>query len=40
MRKLVINMKRKVKYAVMQYVPNYERDERINVAVILHSVHD
>ena len=33
-------MKRKVKYAIMQYIPNYERDERINVAVILHSPQD
>ena len=33
-------MKRIVKYALMQYVPNYERDERINIAVILHSKSD
>ncbi len=33
-------MKREVKYALMQYVPSYERDERINVAVILHSPGD
>lgn len=33
-------MKRNVKYAIMQYVPSFERDERINVAVILHSVED
>jgi len=33
-------MKRRVKFAVMQYVPNYERDEKINVAVILHSPLD
>ena len=36
----MINMKRNVKYAIMQYVPSFERDERINVAVILHSVED
>jgi hypothetical protein len=33
-------MKRKVKYALMQYVPSFERDERINVAVLLHSTSD
>lgn len=33
-------MKRNVKYALMQYVPSFERDERINVAVILHSTSD
>ncbi len=33
-------MKRNVKYALMQYVPNFERDERINIAVILHSTSD
>ena len=33
-------MKRNVKYAIMKYVPNYERDERINVAVVLHSPED
>ena len=33
-------MKRNVKYAIMQYVPSFERDERINVAVILHSIED
>lgn len=33
-------MKRNVKFAIMKYVPNYERDERINVAVVLHSPED
>ncbi len=33
-------MKRMVKFAVLQYVPNYERDEKINVAVVLHSPQD
>lgn len=33
-------MERKVKFAVLQYIPNYERDEKINVAVILHSPED
>lgn len=33
-------MERRVKYAIMQYVPNSERDERINVAVTLHSPED
>lgn len=33
-------MKRSVKFAIMKYVPNYERDERINIAVILHSPKD
>ena len=29
-------MKNKVKYAVLKYVPNLERNERINVAIVLH----
>ena len=29
-------MKRKVKYAVLKYVPNIERNERINIAIVLH----
>ena len=29
-------MKRRVKYAVLKYVPNIERNEKINVAVVLH----
>lgn len=29
-------MKRKVKFAILQYVPNYDRDEKINVGVVLH----
>lgn len=29
-------MKKNVEFAIMQYIPNYERDEKINVAVILH----
>lgn len=33
-------MERKVKFAILQYIPNYERDEKINVAVILHSPED
>ena len=33
-------MKRNVKFAIMKYVPNYERGERINVAVVLHSPED
>lgn len=33
-------MKRNVKFAIMKYVPDYERDERINVAVVLHSPED
>lgn len=33
-------MERKVKFAVLQYIPDYERDEKINVAVILHSPLD
>lgn len=33
-------MKRNVKFAIMKYVPNYDRDERINVAVVLHSPED
>ena len=33
-------MKKLVKFAVMQYIPSYERDEKINVGVILHSKFD
>ncbi len=33
-------MIRNVKFAIMKYVPNYERDERMNVAVVLHSPED
>lgn len=29
-------MNNKVKYAVLKYVPNLERNERINVAIVLH----
>ena len=29
-------MKTRVKYAVLKYVPNLERNERINIAVVLH----
>lgn len=29
-------MKFRVKYAILKYVPNIERNEKINVAVILH----
>ena len=29
-------MKTKVKYAVLKYVPNLERNERINIAIVLH----
>ena len=33
-------MKSKVKYAILKYVPNLERNEKINVAVTLHSPVD
>ena len=33
-------MERKVKFALLQYIPNNDRDERINVAVVLHSPQD
>lgn len=33
-------MKRAVKFAILKYVPNEERDEKINVAVVLHSPQD
>lgn len=33
-------MKRKVKYAIMEYVPSVERGEKMNVAVMLHSPSD
>ena len=33
-------MKRNVKFAIMKYIPNFERDEKINVAVMLHSQED
>lgn len=33
-------MKRTVKFAILKYVPNEERDEKINVAVVLHSPQD
>lgn len=29
-------MKNKVKYAILKYVPNIERNERINIAIVLH----
>lgn len=29
-------MKKNVRFAIMQYVPSFERDEKLNVAVILH----
>ena len=29
-------MKTRVKYAILKYVPNIERNERINIAVTLH----
>lgn len=31
-----MEMKNKMKYAILKYVPNLERNERINVAVVLH----
>ena len=33
-------MKKDVKIAILQYIPSYERDEKINVAVVLHSPQD
>ena len=33
-------MKRKVKFAVLQYIPNIDRDEKVNVAIVLHSPSD
>jgi hypothetical protein len=33
-------MKRNVKFAIMKYIPDFERDEKINVAVMLHSPED
>ena len=33
-------MKRKVNYAILRYIPNYERVESINIAVVLHSPED
>ena len=33
-------MKRKMNYAVLRYVPNFERVENINIGVVLHSPED
>ena len=33
-------MKRKVSYAILQYIPSHDRIERINIGVVLHSPED
>ena len=32
----MIIVKTRVKYAILKYVPNLERNERINIAIVLH----
>lgn len=29
-------MKKRIKYAILKYIPNLERNERINIAIVLH----